>query len=102
MVVEVERVVADEERGRRVLGDGVLDGEALYVVGRHGAVAAPEDDLEQRVRGRALGRQRDAVVLDLLDGLSREKQDALDGAVGRDAGAVQDVQLVRVARVENG
>ena len=80
----------------------MLGREVLHGVARVGAVAAPEDDLEQRVRGCALGRQRDGVVLELFDGLFRDEQDALDGAVRRNADMRQHAELLGMARVEDG
>ena len=54
------------------------------------------------MRRRALGRQCDRIVFERFEGLFRDEQDALDGAVRRNADVRQHAELFRVARVEDG
>ena len=102
MVVEPERIVADEKGGRRVFRDWVLRRDVAHVVVRDGAVGQAQDDLQEAVRRRRLGRQDDLVVLQRLDRLARGEQDALDIAVRRDADIRQYDELLAVAGVYDG
>ena len=102
VVVEPERVVADEQRGCRVVRDWVFRRDVTHVVVRDGAVGEAQDDLQEAVRCRRLGRQDDLVVLQGLDGLARGEQDALDIAVRRDTDIRYDDEFLTVAGVDDG
>ena len=102
MVVEPERIVADEKGGRRVFRDWVLRRDVAHVVVRDGAVGQAQDDLQEAVRRRRLGRQDDLVVLQRLNRLARGEQDALDIAVRRDADIRQYDEFLAVAGVYDG
>ena len=102
MMVEPEGVIADEQGSRGIFRNRVFRCDVTDVVVRDGTVGKAQDDFEQAVRGRGLGCQDDFVILERLDGLARDEQDAFDIAVRRNADIGQHDEFFAVARVDDG
>ena len=100
MMVEPEGVVADEQRGRRILGDGSLGGDVAYEVVGNCAIGPAQDDLEQAVGSGRFSRQDDFVIFDVVDGLAGDQQDALNRSIRADADVWQDDEVFAVAGVD--
>ena len=102
VVVEPERVVADEERACRVVGHGILRHDVAHIVVGACVVSFLEDDLQEAVARRGFRREDDAVILDFFQRLFRHEEDARDLLVRAHADVGQDHKAFVALCIDDG
>ena len=102
VVVKPERVVADEEGARRIIGHWILRHDMAHIVIGACAVSFAEDDLQQAMARRRFRRKNDALRFKLFDRLLRYEEDARYLVVRAHAEIGQDDELLVVLGVKDG